>query len=145
MNAQRMLNKLSMNTQGALKEHSMISSISQWSLCDLSMNTKFVHPEGEMAERSTSTQRSPTEPAFLLLLRDCWKMGQILYHLMVTQRSLSCVKEPPVRHGICSALDDVFVHLCLLLFYLGCGGMYNFNWPGCLTRQSVGDCFMTCH
>ena len=40
------------------------------SLSNLSMNAKFFHPEGEMAERSTGAQGSHTETAFRLLLRD---------------------------------------------------------------------------
>ena len=70
MNAQRTLNECSINAQGVLKEHSMISSISQWSLSDLSMNAKFFHPKGEMAEKSTSAQGSHKETDLLMLLGD---------------------------------------------------------------------------
>ena len=53
--------KWSLNKQ-TLKDCSTISSISQWSLSDLSMNVKFL----KMAERSTSVKGSPTEASFSL-------------------------------------------------------------------------------
>ena len=48
------------------------------------MNAKFFHPKWEMSERCKSTQGSPTERAFSLLLRDRWEIGPILYHPMIS-------------------------------------------------------------
>ena len=62
--SQRSLKERSTNAQGALNECSTISSISQRSLSDLSMNANFFHPEGEMAERSMSPQGSYIKTAF---------------------------------------------------------------------------------
>ena len=67
--SQWMLNKRSTNTlltQGVFNDLIDISMISQY----LSMNAKFVHPKGEMDERSTHPQGSHTETAFSSHLRD---------------------------------------------------------------------------
>ena len=56
------LNERSRSPQGALND--VID------LNNLSMNAKFFHPKGEMAERSASMQESSTETAFSLLVWD---------------------------------------------------------------------------
>ena len=48
------------------------------------MKAKFFHHEGEMAERSTSTQGSQIETAFSLPLRD---RAYVFYRSMAAQRS----------------------------------------------------------
>ena len=62
MNTQRMLNEHSTNAQGALNDLIDLPMI----FSDLSMNTKFFHPEGKMAESSMSAQGSPAETAFFV-------------------------------------------------------------------------------
>ena len=59
------------------------------------MNAKFVHPKGEMAERSTSAQGSHTVTAFTLPLGDRLEIRPIFDH-----STFSVLCKGPLREAL---------------------------------------------